>query len=60
MPMVEARRQKRMPPGFQHAPEIFEHGVEVGVVAAEVENGAADDEVEGCVGVGDGLYGFEA
>ena len=30
------------------------------VVAGEVEDGAADDEVEGVVGVGDGFDGFDA
>ena len=30
------------------------------VVAGEVEDGAADDEVEAVVGVGDGLDGFDA
>jgi hypothetical protein len=47
-------------PGLKYAPEVFEHGVEVRVVAGEVEDGAADDEVEGVVGVGDGLDGFDA
>jgi hypothetical protein len=46
--------------GFQHAPEIMQHGVEVSVVSAEVEDGAAEDEVEGGVGIGDGLDGFDA
>jgi hypothetical protein len=42
------------------APEIFEHGVEVSVVAGEVKDGAADDEVEGFVRVGDGFDGLDA
>jgi hypothetical protein len=46
--------------GLEDAPEIFEHGVEVRVVAGEVEDGAADDEIEGVVGMGDGLDGFDA
>jgi hypothetical protein len=46
--------------GLQDTPEIVQHGVEVRVVAGEVEDGAADDEVEGAVGVGDGLDGFDA
>jgi len=46
--------------GLEDAPEVFEHGVEVRVVAGEVEDGAADDEVEGFVGVGEGFDGFDA
>jgi hypothetical protein len=46
--------------GFEDAPEIFEHRVEVRVVSCEVEDGAAEDEVEGIVGVGDGLDRFNA
>ena len=46
--------------GLEDAPEIFEHGVEVRVVAGEVKDGAADDEIEGVVGVGDGFDGFDA
>jgi hypothetical protein len=46
--------------GLEDAPEIFEHRVEVRVVAGEVEDGAADDQVEGVVGVGDGFDGFDA
>ncbi len=46
--------------GLQDAPEVVQHGVEVCVVAGEVEDGAADDEIEGSVGVGDGLDGFDA
>ena len=46
--------------GLEDTPEIFEHGVEVCVVASEVEDGAAEDDVEGVVGVGDGLDGFDA
>ena len=60
MPMVEARRQKRRPLGFRTRQRFCEHGVEVGVVAGEVEDGAAEDEVEGVVGVGDGFDGFDA
>ena len=32
--------------GFEDSPEAVEHGVEVGVVAGEVEDGAAVDDVE--------------
>jgi hypothetical protein len=46
--------------GFKNSPEIVEHGVEVSVVAGEVEDSAAEDEVEGGVGVGDGFDGFDA
>jgi hypothetical protein len=46
--------------GLQNTPEIFEHGVEVRVIAGEVEDGAADDEVKGVVGIADGLDGFDA
>jgi len=46
--------------GPENAPEVVEHGVEVSVVAGEVEDGAADDEVEGIGWVGDGLDGFDA
>jgi hypothetical protein len=44
----------------ENAPEVFEHGVELGIVTGEVKDSAADDEVEGLVGVGDGLDGFDA
>jgi len=46
--------------GLEDAPEIVQHGVEVRVVAGEVEDSAAKDDIEGGVGVGDGLDGFEA
>jgi hypothetical protein len=46
--------------GLEDTPEIFKHGVEVRIVAGEVEDGAADDDVEGLVGVGEGLDGFDA
>jgi hypothetical protein len=46
--------------GLDDAPEVFEHSVEVSVVAGEVEDGAADDEVEGFVRVGDRFDGFDA
>jgi hypothetical protein len=46
--------------GPEDAPEVVEHGVEVCVVAGEVEDGAADDEVEGIGGVGDRVEGFDA
>src|SRR5271156_4123134 len=45
--------------GLQDAPEIVQHGVEVRVVAGEVEDSAANDNVKGSVGVGDRLDGFE-
>jgi hypothetical protein len=46
--------------GLKYAPEVLEHGVEVRVVAGEVEDGTAHDEVERVVGVGDGLDGLDA
>jgi hypothetical protein len=46
--------------GLQDTPEVFEHGVEVRIVAGEVEDGAADDDVKSVVGVGEGLDGFDA
>ena len=36
--------------GLEHAPEAMQHGVEVGIVAGEVEDGVAEDDVEGGVG----------
>ena len=35
------------PSGLQHAPHLGEHAVEVTFVTGEVEDGAADDRVEG-------------
>lgn len=46
--------------GFEDAPETFEDRVELCVTAAEVEDGAAVDEVEEGVGEGDGLEWFDA
>jgi hypothetical protein len=46
--------------GLEDTPEVFEHGVEVRIVAGEVEDGAADDDVKSVVGVGEGLDGFDA
>ena len=39
--------------GFEEAEEVFEHGLEVGVVGGEVEDRVADDDVEGGVGEGE-------
>lgn len=37
---------------FQDSPEALQHGVEVVVVAGEVEDGVAENDVEGGVGEG--------
>ncbi len=44
--------------GFEGAPELGEHGVEVGFVAGEMEDGVGDDEVEMVVGEGQSFDGF--
>ncbi len=46
--------------GFQDSPEVLQHGVKVFVVAGEVEDCAAEDDVEGRVGEGHALDGFDA
>ena len=46
--------------GLEDSPEILEHGVEVGFVAGEVEDGAAMDDVEGVVGECEGLERLDA
>jgi hypothetical protein len=46
--------------GLQDSPEALQHGVEVSVVAREVEDGVAEDDVEEGVGEGHGLDGFDA
>ncbi len=48
------------PAGLQDTPEVLQHGVEVVVVAGEVEDCAAEDDVEGCIGEGHTLDGFDA
>ena len=45
---------------LQDAPRIAEHGVEVSVVAREMKDGAADDEIGETVGEGHGFDGFDA
>jgi len=46
--------------GFEDAPETADHGVEVCVVAGEVEDRVAEDDVECGVGEGEGFDGFDA
>jgi hypothetical protein len=46
--------------GFQDSPKVLQHRVEVVIVAGEVENCAAEDDVERCVGEGQVLDGFDA
>jgi hypothetical protein len=41
--------------GFQNAPRAFQHGFEVRVVAGEVEDGAADDNIGTRAGEGNGF-----
>ena len=45
--------------GFEDAPEALKHRVEVLVVAGEVEDGVAENYVEGGGGEGQGIDGFE-
>jgi hypothetical protein len=45
---------------FKNSPEVVEHGVEVSVVTGEVEDGAAENQIEGGVWIGDGFDGFDA
>ena len=60
IPMVEARRQKKRPPGFRRRPGALQHGVEMRVIAGEVEDRAAEDHVGEGVGEGVGFDGFGA
>ena len=46
--------------GLEDSPEVTQHGVEVLVVAREVENGATEDEVGKGVGKRQGLDGLDA
>ena len=56
--MVEARRQKRRPRGLRTRQRAWSIALKCSSVAGEVEDGVAEDYVEGIVGVAV-FYGLE-